>query len=327
MLRSSLPCILMLSASAVAQNFYIPDNDPTMGTCNVIPFGNTTAGTFYNSRMQVRATAAELGGQGNLITGLGFACCGTGAGTYTSLEIVIDHIPSGQPLSTAFAANLTATAMPVLTVGNYTWNLDANTWNEVGLQQFFPYNGVDDIVIDITAIGSICPGGMRRGTNTRVYWTAASGAPPATGTLSSSATKFEVSMLTARTSSYGAGCPGTNGTPLLSFSGSAVVGSTVSVDLINGVPGGIALLLAGTTNASPYPLDLSFLNAPGCFLYTDLVFTDIALLDAMGVGSYAIPAPTSAAGFLFYTQYACLDPNANGFGFTTSNYGRVLMGF
>jgi hypothetical protein len=316
-----------LASSALAQNYHIPDNNAAVGTSNVIPFGSTTStSSFYNCRMQVRATAAELGAIPNLVTGLAFACSGTGAARYGALEIVMDHIPSGQPLSTTFASNLTANAVTVLSATDYTWNVTANTWNEVGLQTYFVFNGVDDVIIDITSTQGTAPAGMRRGTNQRIYVTSQTGPLPAVGISSATATKFEVSMLMARASSYGVGCAGSNGTPRLGFSGSAQAGNTLSVDLQNGVPSGLAVLIASTTNAAPFPLDLGFLGMPGCRLYTDLTFLDVVLLDGAGAGSFPFPVPPGVFGFLFYTQFACLDPAANAFGFTTSNYGRVLTG-
>jgi hypothetical protein len=316
-----------LAGSALAQNYHIPDNNAAVGTSNVIPFGSTTStSSFYNCRMQVRATAAELGAIPNLVTGLAFACSGTGAAHYGALEIVMDHIPSGQPLSTTFASNLTANAVTVLSATDYTWNVTANTWNEVGLQTYFVFNGVDDVIIDITSTQGTAPAGMRRGTNQRIYVTSQTGPLPAVGISSATATKFEVSMLMARASSYGVGCAGSNGTPRLGFSGSAQAGNTLSVDLQNGVPSGLAVLIASTTNAAPFPLDLGFLGMPGCRLYTDLTFLDVVLLDGAGAGSFPFPVPPGVFGFLFYTQFACLDPATNAFGFTTSNYGRVLTG-
>lgn len=293
----------------------------------MIPFGSTGASSsFYNCRMQVRATAAELGGLANLITGLGFAPSITGRAHYGALNIVIDHIPATQVLSTTFANNLTANAIPVLSATDYTWNVTANTWNEIGLQTFFPFNGTDDIVIDITTTNGTAPSGMRRGTNQRIYATSATGPLPSTGISSATATKFEVSMLMARTSSHGDGCPGSNGTPRLGFTGTAQAGNTLLINATNGVPNGLALLVAGTTNGLPFPFELSSLNMPGCYAYTDLAFIDVALLDGAGAGSYPFVIPPSVIGFLFYTQYACLDPAANLFGFTTTNYGRVLTG-
>jgi hypothetical protein len=324
--RRILLAALALAPTAVAQNWYVPNNDPTIGTCNAIPFGSGPGSSFAQCKYQTRFLASDLGAVANLITGLGYAACNTGRAHFDQIEIVLDHIPATQTTSTTFASNLTPAAVTVLTATDYTWNVTANTWNEIGLQVPFVFNGFDDVIMQITIVNGQAPGSFRRDVRQRIYWTAAAGTPPATGTAGNAAGKVEVSMLMARTSSHGDGCVGTNGTPTVGFTGSPQVGNTISFDLANGVPGGIALFLAGTTNAAPFPIDLAPFGAPSCFAYTDLASTAVLLLDAGGAGSTPIPIPASLVGFRFYGQYAVLDPAANAFGFTTSNYLHVLTG-
>ncbi|HZN40808.1 MAG TPA: hypothetical protein VFD82_18530 [Planctomycetota bacterium] len=325
-----LPSMLALLFSAIpalAQNWYIPDNVATSGGCNVIPFGQQVGGPFYQCKYQQRCTATELGATVNLITGLAFAPCQSGRAHYDTLEIVLDHIPASQPLTATFASNLTPNAVTVLFATNYTWNVTVSTWNEVGLQVPFVYNGTDDLVVQVTTVNGTAPlQGMRTGNHQRLWWVASSGTPAPTGNFDNAAQKIEVSMLTAHTSSHGDGCAGSNGTPRLSFTGSAQVGQTLSIDLVNGVPSGVSLLIVGTTNSFPFPLELSFLGMPSCYLYTDMALTSIVFNDAVGSGSFVLPIPASAFGLLFYSQFACLDPPANPFGFTSSTYGRVLCG-
>ena len=319
---------LVCAAPALAQSWYIPNNDPTTSAgCNVIPFGQFANGPFYNAKYQTRVTAADLGSTVNLVTGLGFASCTSGRAHYDNLEIVIDHIPASQPLVTTFASNLTPNAVTVLSSSNYTWNIPQNQWYEVGLQTLFAYNGVDDVVIQITSTNGTAPiNGMRRETRQRLYWIGTTGPAPASGTFDSASLKMEVSMLMGKVSSHGDGCPGSNGTPTLNLSGSPVVGNTLSFDLTNGVPSGVALFFAGFSNSTPFPLELSFLGMPSCYAYTDLTVSVPLFLDPAGAGSIPLPIPPSAVGLLFYAQFAVLDPPANSFGFTTSNYGRVHTG-
>ncbi|HEX6813878.1 MAG TPA: hypothetical protein VF384_19810 [Planctomycetota bacterium] len=323
-----LMALLFSVVSAVAQDWHIPDNLPGAGPCNVIPFGQGAGSFFSQCRYQQRCTAAELGATAGVITGLAFAPCLTGRLHYDSLEIVLDHIPASQPLSTTFANNLTLNAVTVLHAANYTWNVTSHVWNEVGLQIPFTYLGTDDLVVQITTVNATAPTlGMHIGTRQRVFWTAAAGTPPLTGSIDNSAQKIEVSMATAHTSSHGDGCPGSNGTPLLGFAGSPQLGQTLSVVLHNGGQFGVSLFFAGTTNGSPFPAELGFLGMPSCYAYTDLMVSSAIGHTPGGSGSLHVPIPSSAPpGFLFYGQFACLDLGVNPFGFTTSNYGRVLVG-
>jgi hypothetical protein len=323
----TLTVLLIFTVPAFGQNWYIPDNNPSAGIVNVIPFGNFTTGAFSNCKMQMVARAGELGNVANLITGIGISCAGSGVASFDALEIVMDHFPSGQALQTTFSSNLTASAQTVLSGTDYKWHVTADTWSEVGLQNLFVFNGVDDVIIQITTTNGISPAGMRRGTNERLYWFGSSGTPAATGYLGNSATKFEISMEMARASTYGAGCVGVNGTPELSFSGSPQINSVLNTDLNNGEPNGFAFFIAGNQSQAPYPMYLGAINMPGCYLYTDLVFASLIALDATGAGSLPLAMPATAIGAHFYTQYACLDVSANGLGVTVSNYGRVLVGF
>ena len=329
MRSSHLLAALLCAAPAVAQSWYVPNNDPTTGACNVIPFGDPspTSPNWSYQKYQTRCTAADLGAAVNLITGLGFAACSAGRSHYDQIEIVIDHIPPSQPHVNTFASNLTPNAVTVLNATNYTWNLTAsNSWHEIGLQNLFVYNGVDDIVVQITTWGGNAPAGFHRDTRQRLYSVGGSAPHGTTGAFDNAAGKIEVSMLTGKVSLHGDGCVGSNGTPALNFSGSPVVGNTLSFDLTNGVPNGIALFFAGFSNAFPFPFDLTILGMPGCYAYTDLTVTSALFLDPLGAGSFPLPIPASAVGLLFYGQYAVLDPAANAFGFTTSNYGRVHTG-
>jgi hypothetical protein len=319
---------LLCALPAVAQNWYIPNNDPTTSAgCNVIPFGQFPNGPFYNSKYQTRVTAADLGNAVNLVTGLAFASCASGRAHYDNLEIVIDHIPPSQPLVNTFASNLTPNAVTVLNSSNYTWNITGDTWYEVGLQTLFVYNGVDDVVIQITSTNGTAPvNGMRMENRQRLWWIGTTGPAGASGSFDNAALEMEVSMLMGKVSSHGDGCPGSNGTPALNFSGSPVVGNTLSFDLTNGVPSGVALFFAGFSNQTPFPFDLGIIGMPGCYQYTDLTVSAAVFLDPFGAGSFALPIPPAAVGLLFYAQFAVLDLPANAFGFTNSNYGRVHTG-
>src|SRR5262245_43034301 len=322
----SFVAVLVGVAPVLAQNWAVPDNLPAAGGCNVIPFGSTVGSSFYNTKLQTRVTAADLGGLPNLVTGLGFASCAAGRAHYDHIEIVIDHIPAAQPLSTTFASNLTPAAYPVLSAANYTWNVTGNAWNEIGLQLPFAYNGVDDLVVQITTVnGTAPPVGFRTGTRQRIYWTAAAGSPPPTGIADLSASKVEVSMLMARISSHGDACVGSYGLPTLTTVGTGQPGTLIAFNLSNGLPNGLALSIIGTDLFEP-PVELSGLGMPSCYAYMHFAITNFMLLDGAGATSFAAVIPLSFFGFPVFSQYGVYDPAANAFGWTASNYGRVYIG-
>jgi hypothetical protein len=146
---SKLPWLAALVAGGLsAQNYYVPDNAAGLGTCNVIAFGSTTSSsTFYTAIMQQIVTAADLGNQPGLVTGLGFAACASGKGRFGSLQVVMDLLPPNSTLSTTFANNLTPAAVTMLDARDYVWHTTAHSWMEIGLQTFFVYDGTSDLVI------------------------------------------------------------------------------------------------------------------------------------------------------------------------------------
>ncbi len=328
-----LPILLaatFVSATASAQNYFVPDSNATLGSCNVIPFGSSSLTTWGNQKYQSKATPADLGNLPGLVTGLGYAPCGTGTIHFDAIEIILDHHPAGLPLDPTFANNLTPNAVTVLSATDFTWNITANTWNEIGLQNFFVYNGVDDMVMQITCTNSLTTGttGFRRDARQRLYWYGTTGPAPATGTTGNAAMKFDVSELTARLSTYGVSCAGTTGTPVHRLTGSAQLAQTVNLDIGNGLVNGLAVSILGFYDGIPFPLDLAIYGAPGCFQYQDITASSFMLLDGAGSGTLplAVPNDPSYVGVRIFSQFACLDPGANAPGITTTNFGRIYIG-
>jgi len=317
---------LVLAAPLAAQNWYVPDTNAAVGICNSIPFGDVIGSGGYQSKYQVKATRTDLGGLPGLITGLGFTPCIGGKSHFGQIQIVLDHHPAGAPLSTTFDANLTPNAVTVLSATDYTWNTTANTWNEIGLQNFFSYNGTDDVVIQIRCVNGTSPAGFHRDVRQRIVWVAVSGSPPATGTSSNGGIKFEVGMLMARVSSHGNSCLGSNGMPAHSTSGTPQLTQTIGWDVTNGVPNGFALVIVGFFFGPPF--ELSAFGMPNCFQYQNVVSILLGILNGTGAGSVPCSIPNDAGllGVKFYSQYACFDIPVNAAGLTTTNYNRVLIG-
>jgi len=315
-----VPCV-----SAFAQNFYVPDSDPTIGTCNSIPFNQTS------SIYQTVVDAADLGSAAQVITGLGFAACGTGVHSYGSMEIVMDHTQAAT-LSSTFAQNLTASAQTVLQVTDHDWQVTQDTWNEIGLQRPFFYNGVDRVVIQVTfqnhAFQGSGSGSFHRDSRQRVYsnnWTTL----PTTGASSNAAAKMVLSVVTAGASSFGSGCVGSNGlVPDASFTGTPQLGQNCSFDIANAQAASVCFLVTGSSIGAPFPNDLGPLGAPRCRQYFGIDGTFAAFTDAQGSGSVAVTVPNQPTllGAIVYGQWACVDLAANTVGITTSDYVRVAVG-
>ena len=116
---------------------------------------------------------------------------------------------------------------------------------------------------------------------------------------------------------YGSGCSGTAGVPSLVAASALQLGQSWSVDVDNLNPTfNLAFVAIGLTKLPG--VDLSVINMPGCFAYTnpDLL---VSVTGTAGQASWSWPAVVGPIGAGLYAQALCLDPAANGFGFTTSN--------
>ena len=120
--------------------------------------------------------------------------------------------------------------------------------------------------------------------------------------------------------------------PALSYTGSSRLGNSFTVDLANARPGA-ALLFGGFRNDSfrstvSLPWEMGPVGAPGCHVYVDAPLILGAGVNGSGNASlpFAVPRDAALVSGKFYSQYVPLDPPANALGFTTSNYGRALIG-
>ncbi|MGE3175296.1 MAG: hypothetical protein AB7O97_21910 [Planctomycetota bacterium] len=137
---------------------------------------------------------------------------------------------------------------------------------------------------------------------------------------------------TAKYHTYGDGCVGTAGVPVLApvVGSRPVLGASVQVTVTN-APFDAGIMLLGFSDTLsggiPLPFDLTFLGMTGCSLLTDAFQTDF-LIGAGGVLGYSLAIPNAPVflGAEFYNQAGIFDPTANPFGFTASNGGRGRIG-
>src|SRR5690606_22711378 len=107
----------------------------------------------------------------------------------------------------------------------------------------------------------------------------------------------------AEYTTFGTGCPGALGVPVLAAAPGvrAVLGGTMVVDLDN-LPVGVGVMISGMSNTlfgggAPLPLPLGGLGFPGCDLLVDAVIVNtISGPGTMASWSFQIPATPILAG-------------------------------
>src|SRR5262249_35517990 len=136
----------------------------------------------------------------------------------------------------------------------------------------------------------------------------------------------------SNTSLPGAGCAGSNGTPLLTAVGTPEIAHSVTYQVANAPATALSIAAVGFDNVTwgsvPRPLDLGVVGAPGCVLRIDAAVLEPGVTTASGVRSYlvAFPNTSSLIGAQLFSQYLLLDPPANAFDWTISNAVRTTLG-
>jgi hypothetical protein len=135
----------------------------------------------------------------------------------------------------------------------------------------------------------------------------------------------------ATTSTFGQGCPGSNGVPSLYFSGTPNAGESFDILCGNLRQNAFGYLLFGLSNYVtgnvPLPVSLSPYGLPGCTLYVSVdapepfATTNSTLLTR----SMTMPNVPALATFEFYVQVCHLDTGANG-SVVFSNAGSIRVG-
>ena len=317
-------------------SIFIPDNSSTTGTCNVIPFGHNTVGTWSNQKYQALITANDLGGsKSKTICDLAFVSCVAGIRHFDRIEIRMSQT-NLTTLGTNFATNLgRSNVVTVLAQRSYDWHQSSNQWERIGLER--DYNYVSSrgraIVVQITVWGAILKTtstvfpGHRRGTRQRVFaynWTTS---PPVTGSSGLAGTKMEVLFSAADLHKFGLSCKGSNGKePALNFSGTGKIGSNYSMIVTNALPNANVYYSIGFSLWDP-PLDLGIVGAAGCMMYFNNTITLLYTCNSLGSHTLRLPVPTGTQICLrAYFQAFPFDRAANNLGLVSTNYVRLLTG-
>ncbi len=129
---------------------------------------------------------------------------------------------------------------------------------------------------------------------------------------------------------FGTGCVGSRGIPTLAAQAGSVprIGTTFTANIGNLPWTGPAAMLLGLSNtsygSSPLPLDLTFLGAPTCSLYTSIDAVE-NLTNVLGAAAWSWTVPP-VPGASFYAQVVPLDPGVNALGATLSNAAHGIIG-
>ena len=286
-----------------------------------------------NMRYQQVFNGAEIG-QVRVLTGHSLRQRKAWTGGAQTLEIKISSTTyTPATLTTTFNTNITSPQTTVFTKKSYNYptsvlNTDPRNfgidfkWDKNFIWLNKPgENLLLEVVNTSTSTLNYYPDAISGNTNvTRLY--ATSGPTATTGAIGRS---FGLVM---RFQYSGTG----TSTPVLSNTGTPILGKTFSVDLSDARVNTAAGFMVGASNTSwgaiKLPLDLSGLNAKGCNL---LVSPD--LITGVGVGSTGrasvqIPVPnlTSLVGIQWHNQFLVLDTQANGLGMCFTNGGTGKVG-
>lgn len=133
--------------------------------------------------------------------------------------------------------------------------------------------------------------------------------------------------------SYGYGCPGSAGVPLLTGVQAPKIGAACSSTLQNLHPGAaVALMVVGTSRTAwafgSLPASLAPFGMPGCVAYASAdLFQVLPASAGTANWTWQVPNDQGLFGITFYQQGLSLDPAANPAGIAASNAGMATLGW
>lgn len=291
--------IAILVAPAAAGEIFAPDNDPTQGTCNVIPWGST------EYRYQAVVPSTMMGSAAAFLTELAFAPCNSGTFTATTCEIRMAHFTGTTPSAT-FQTNLEKDVTVVYSAAAFNYPYTTNQWCNVGLTQGFYYNGADSLVVEVRYLGGAGGTSFHRSSNIVRVYTGGSGSYNATSGSAGSLAALKMRFTTSDVQ--------------ISGSGSTQPGGAVDLQLLSAVDPGKPYQVGTSLGDGPIPIGSRQL---GLSLDTLLVLSTSGLLPGVFV-NYAglldgsgkatarinIPKAPTLIGVRLHSAFVTLDPGA-----------------
>lgn len=297
--------LLAVAASAAAQTFaHYPDNNLSSGGCNTYPFRSTGASWRY----QMLVPASSLPAQPVQITDIAFAACSTSPPLFDAPQFQIRMAHTTMTtLSSIFANNFSTTPVPVFD-SPIRWQPTYLQWTDLGLQQSFPHDGLNNLVIEVRYRGRVAPSGSMRSnpTGSRVWNNSAADPYAATSGTASGTYALKVRLTYQST--------------VLSISGSPSPGGTIDLDLLSPSDPGALYQIASSLGTGPIPVGSRTLNlSPDDLLvvtvfgYLPSVFVNYSGgLSAGGRarGNIRLLNNPALTGVRIHTAFVILDPSA-----------------
>jgi V8-like Glu-specific endopeptidase len=138
--------------------------------------------------------------------------------------------------------------------------------------------------------------------------------------------------VSAAYTTFGAGCAGSAGVPLLANNGLPTTGGSFSLNLSGARASTSAILLTGTSktiwSGIPLPFRLGGVGAPQCDLLVSANFLSVLATSAVGGATIptSIPNDASLLSGKFYQQIAVMDSGANALGYAFTHGGEGTIG-
>ncbi|MCR9247618.1 MAG: S8 family serine peptidase [bacterium] len=289
--------------------------------------------TWHNQKYQTILRCDELGGAGD-ITGLSFASSASSVHYNRIMRIRMTHKPAGYALSTNFNTNISGSTT-VLSEVDHSWEVRANAWNEIGLQNSFAYDGVSDVVVELMCRGNHTSTGsvdeFHRDPNANTPRAFACGWPwssePSTTTggtavegIDNFGTMVRAEFACANVGDFGTSCGTADG-----YAASTPVAGTSYAYRLQNAPANAGAFIIMGFGVPGTPLSTSGFD--GCYAWIDNVASVFKLTSASGFASHTVNVPNTTIydGLIINGYWAALDSNAAG-GLTFTNYTRAIIG-
>lgn len=126
--------------------------------------------------------------------------------------------------------------------------------------------------------------------------------------------------------------PATPTVPVLSVDQPPVQGQSITFTVSGGLPTTVGIFMFGLDGTLwaglPTPVDLGFIGASGCSMWTSAELILSLALDAAGTGAttFAVPSSPSLTGAAIFNQGGVLAPGTNALGLIFSNAGTGIIG-